>query len=88
MPAFSTVNAFDYALIGLYFVILIWVALYSARRTKGTGDYFKGGAHTVEQAKTTNYNVEKMDSRRGAKAGATLQTGDRAFSNSRRTWSE
>ena len=43
MPSFSSVNAVDYALIGLYFVILIWVGLYSARKTRGTGDYFKGG---------------------------------------------
>ncbi len=43
MPAFNTVNAADYALIALYFAIVIAVGVYSARRNKSTDDYFKAG---------------------------------------------
>jgi len=43
MPEFNTVNLFDYALIGLYFVIIIWVGLYAARQNRTTEEYFKGG---------------------------------------------
>ncbi len=43
MPPFNTANAFDYALIGLYFAIVVWVGVYSARKNKNTGDYFRGG---------------------------------------------
>lgn len=43
MPAFNTVNAFDYALIALYFGIIIFVGFYSARKNKNTADYFEGG---------------------------------------------
>jgi Na+/proline symporter len=43
MPAFNTANAFDYGLIALYFAIVVWVGLYSARKNKSTGDYFRGG---------------------------------------------
>jgi len=43
MPQFNTANAFDYTLIGLYFVIIIWVGLYAARQNKNTEEYFKGG---------------------------------------------
>ncbi|MEO6875199.1 MAG: hypothetical protein ABI222_10305 [Opitutaceae bacterium] len=43
MPPFNTANAFDYALIALYFAIVIWVGLYAARKNKTTGDYFRGG---------------------------------------------
>jgi SSS family solute:Na+ symporter len=43
MPEFNTVNIFDYALIGLYFMIIIWVGLYAARQNKNTDEYFKGG---------------------------------------------
>jgi Na+/proline symporter len=43
MPELSTVNAVDYAMILLYFVIIIWVGVYSAGKNKGTEDYFKGG---------------------------------------------
>jgi SSS family solute:Na+ symporter len=41
MPAFNTVNAIDYVLIALYFVIVIWVGFYSAKKNKGTDDFFK-----------------------------------------------
>jgi solute:Na+ symporter, SSS family len=43
MPQFNTVNVVDYGLILLYFAILIWVGVYSARRNKDTEDYFRGG---------------------------------------------
>ena len=43
MPQFNTVNVADYGLILLYFAILIWVGVYSARRNKNTEDYFRGG---------------------------------------------
>jgi len=43
MPAFNHVNAADYALIALYFGIVIFVGWYSARKNKDTDDYFKGG---------------------------------------------
>ncbi|HLP14998.1 MAG TPA: Na+:solute symporter, partial [Bacteroidota bacterium] len=40
---FNTVNATDYILIALYFVIIIWVGIFSSRKNKNTDDYFKGG---------------------------------------------
>ncbi len=40
---FNTVNFTDYILIALYFVIIIWVGIFSARKNKNTDDYFKGG---------------------------------------------
>ncbi len=43
MPTFNTVNAYDYALIALYFVIVICVGFYAARKNRGTDDYFKAG---------------------------------------------
>lgn len=43
MPHLSSVNAYDYALIALYFGIVIWVGFYSAKKNKGTDDYFKAG---------------------------------------------
>lgn len=43
MPELSTVNAIDYAMILLYFAIIIWVGIYSARKNKGTDDFFKAG---------------------------------------------
>lgn len=43
MPQLSSVNAYDYALIALYFGIVIWVGFYSAKKNKGTDDYFKAG---------------------------------------------
>lgn len=43
MPTFNTVNAADYALIALYFGIVIFVGWYSARKNQNTDDYFKGG---------------------------------------------
>jgi SSS family solute:Na+ symporter len=43
MPAFNHVNAADYALIALYFGIVIFVGWYSARKNRNTDDYFKGG---------------------------------------------
>jgi len=43
MPAFNTVNGYDYALIALYFAIVICVGFYAARKNRGTDDYFKAG---------------------------------------------
>jgi Na+/proline symporter len=43
MPELSTVSAVDYAMILLYFAIIIWVGIYSARKNKGTDDFFKAG---------------------------------------------
>ncbi len=43
MPELSTVNAFDFGMILLYFGIVIWVGIYSAKRNKGTEDFFKAG---------------------------------------------
>lgn len=42
-PVFNTVNGIDYALIALYFVIIIYVGFYAAKRNKDTDDYFEGG---------------------------------------------
>jgi Na+/proline symporter len=43
MPTFNTINGIDYALIALYFAIVIFVGFYAARKNRGTDDYFKGG---------------------------------------------
>lgn len=43
MPAFNTVNGIDYGLIVLYFLIVLWVGFYSARKNRNTDEYFKGG---------------------------------------------
>lgn len=43
MPAFNHVNSADYALIALYFGIVIFVGWYSSKKNKNTDDYFKGG---------------------------------------------
>ena len=43
MPAFNTANTADYVLIALYFGIIIYVGFYSARKNRGTDDYFKAG---------------------------------------------
>ena len=43
MPAFNHVNGADYALIALYFGIVIFVGWYSSRKNQNTDDYFKGG---------------------------------------------
>ena len=43
MPAFNHVNGADYALIALYFGIVIFVGWYSSRKNRNTDDYFKGG---------------------------------------------
>lgn len=40
---FNTANLTDYLLIGLYFIIIIWVGIFSAKKNKNTDDYFKGG---------------------------------------------
>lgn len=40
---FNTVNAVDYALIGLYFAVVVFVGFYAARKNRGTDDYFKAG---------------------------------------------
>jgi SSS family solute:Na+ symporter len=45
MPQLTSVNAYDYGLIALYFAIVIWVGFYSARKNKGTDDFFKAGGH-------------------------------------------
>lgn len=42
-PVFNTVNGYDYALIALYFAIIIFVGFYAARRNKDTDQYFEGG---------------------------------------------
>ena len=42
-PVFNTVNGFDYALIALYFAIIIYVGFYAAKRNKNTNEYFEGG---------------------------------------------
>lgn len=43
MPTLNHANAADYALIALYFGIVIFVGWYSSRKNKTTDDYFKGG---------------------------------------------
>lgn len=43
LPVFNTVNGFDYALIALYFIIIIYVGFYAAKRNKDTDEYFEGG---------------------------------------------
>ena len=43
MPNFNHVNNADYALIALYFGIVIFVGWYSSRKNRNTDDYFKGG---------------------------------------------
>lgn len=43
MPEISSVNVVDYGLIVLYFLIVIGVGFYAARKNKGTDDYFKAG---------------------------------------------
>ncbi|MBK8859373.1 MAG: Na+:solute symporter [Opitutaceae bacterium] len=45
MPQLTSVNAYDYGLIALYFAIVIWVGFYSAKKNKGTDDFFKAGGH-------------------------------------------
>ena len=41
MPHLETVNAWDFALIALYFVIVIWIGFYAARKNRGADDFFK-----------------------------------------------
>jgi Na+/proline symporter len=43
MLQLNIVNAYDTALIALYFGIVIFVGWYSARKNQNTDDYFKGG---------------------------------------------
>ncbi len=43
MPAFNHVNGADYALIAIYFGIVIFVGWYSSKKIKNTDDFFKGG---------------------------------------------
>lgn len=43
MPTLNHANAADYALIALYFGIVIFVGWYSSRKNKNTDDYFKAG---------------------------------------------
>jgi len=43
MPEFNTVNSIDYVLIGMYFIIILWVGMYAARKSKSTDEYFRGG---------------------------------------------
>jgi solute:Na+ symporter, SSS family len=40
---FNTANAIDYILIAFYFIIIIWVGIFSARKNKNTDEFFKGG---------------------------------------------
>ena len=42
-PAFNHANGADYALIALYFGIVVFVGWYSSRKNRNTDDYFKGG---------------------------------------------
>ena len=42
-PHFNTANAVDYGLIALYFAVVIWIGLYSARKSRTTAAYFRGG---------------------------------------------
>lgn len=42
-PAFNHANGADYALIVLYFGIVVFVGWYSSRKNRNTDDYFKGG---------------------------------------------
>jgi len=41
MPHLETVNAWDFALIALYFAIVIWIGFYAARKNRGADDFFK-----------------------------------------------
>jgi len=43
MHEFNTVNAIDYVLIAFYFVAIIWVGIYAARKSRNTDEYFRGG---------------------------------------------
>ena len=43
MPVLNHANAADYALIALYFGIVIFVGWYSSRKNQTTDDYFKAG---------------------------------------------
>lgn len=43
MPQLNHANTADYALIALYFGIVIFVGWYSSRKNKNTDDYFKAG---------------------------------------------
>lgn len=43
MHEFNTVNAVDYVLIAFYFVAIIWVGIYAARKSRNTDEYFRGG---------------------------------------------
>jgi hypothetical protein len=43
MPVLNHANAADYALIALYFGIVMFVGWYSSRKNQTTDDYFKGG---------------------------------------------
>lgn len=37
----NTVNLLDYALIGLYLVIILWIGFYAASKSKSSDDYFR-----------------------------------------------
>lgn len=41
MLPLTTANGFDYALIALYFGIVIWIGFYAARKNKGADDFFR-----------------------------------------------
>jgi Na+/proline symporter len=43
MPELKHVNGADYALIALYFAIVVFVGWYSSKKNQNTDDYFKGG---------------------------------------------
>lgn len=43
MDEFNTVNAVDYGLIAFYFIAIIWVGIYAARKSRNTDEYFRGG---------------------------------------------
>jgi SSS family solute:Na+ symporter len=41
MLQLTTANGFDYALIALYFGIVIWIGFYAARKNRGADDFFR-----------------------------------------------
>ena len=40
---FNMANGVDYVLIAFYFVAIVWVGMYAARKNKNTDEYFRGG---------------------------------------------
>lgn len=42
MPLLNRTNWVDYGVIALYFVVILWAGLFSARKSRTTADYFRG----------------------------------------------